>query len=252
MLLLHGMGGGPGSWDALAALLAPHLELWDVSLPWAVAGDPDWALEPDVRGCVAAPIEAVRRVNGRGPDVLVAHSFAANVMLELLTGPDSPASTATVLLSPFYRERPEDFPWSAVVPGLERCYGRVADEIRRRCGSRLDDVADGVIARRMLELVGGKAPLRFHETCRRTPFLDLDSLDVPLLLVGGEDDEFGAHAEGVRALGRRVPHAWLEILEGCGHFPMVERAREVATLMNTFIGKVTRTSDNTARKAERL
>jgi pimeloyl-ACP methyl ester carboxylesterase len=232
-LLLHGMGGGPGSWNALAASLAPHLELWDVNLPWAITGDPRWAQDPDVRQWVSAPIEHVRAVAG-GPDLIVAHSFAANVVLELHAETDLLADTPTVLVSPFYRETPDDFDWSAVAPGMEQCYTRVADEIVRRRGARVSDETSDVIVRKMLEFVGAHAPVRFHDTCRRTPLLALETLAVPMLVVGGDRDEFGAHAEDVRALARRLPHAFLAVIGNCGHFPMSERATELAALIGTF------------------
>lgn len=236
VLLLHGMGGGPGSWDALDILLAPHLELWDVNLPWAITGDPRWAQDPDVRRWVSVPIEHVRAAAG-GLDLVVAHSFAANVVLELLAETALLSGTPVVLVSPFYRDTPEDFDWSEVVPGMEQCYTRVAEEILRRRGSRVGDETEDVIVRRMLEFVGAYAPVRFHETCRRTPLLDLESVTTPILLVGGEQDEFGAHAKGVCALARRLPHAFLAIIGGCGHFPMTQCAPQVAALIGTFVDK---------------
>lgn len=242
VLMLHGMGGGPGSWDALDPLLAPHLELWDVGLPWAITGDPDWARESDVWQWLSAPVEQFRRATGRGPDVIIAHSFAANVVLELLVESDVLGTVATVLLSPFYRDTPEDVDWSTVVPGMERCYTRVAEEILRRRGSRVGDDASNVITRRMLEFVGAHAPVRFYETIQRTPLLALESLTMPVLVVGGDRDEFGAHADDVHALARRIPYATLNIVEDCGHFPMTERALELAALIDSFVDQVVRTS----------
>lgn len=237
VLFLHGMGGGPGSWDALSALLPAKLELWDVNLPWAITGDPRWAQEPDVRQWVSTPIEHVRAATG-GPDVIVAHSFAANVVLELLADTDLLTGTPTVLVSPFYRDAPEDFDWSDVVPGMEQCYAKVAEEIVRRRGHRVSDADSEVIVRRMLEFVGAYAPLRFHETCRRIPSLHLETLTTPMLVVGGDRDEFGAHAKDVCALAGRLPHAILAIVGDCGHFPMTERAPVLAALIDTFVDSV--------------
>lgn len=244
VLMLHGMGGGPGSWDALEALLAPQLELWDVSLPWAITGDPDWALQPVVRQWVSAPVEHVRRVTGRGPDVIVAHSFAANVVLELIAESDLFSTVPTVLLSPFYRDTPAGVDWSTVIPGMERCYARVAEEIQRRRGSRVSDDASNVIARRMLEFVGAHAPVRFYETVQRTPLLALESLTMPVLVVAGDSDEFGAHADDARALAGRIQHSYVEVL-GCGHFPMTERAPELAALIDSFVDRFVRTAPST-------
>jgi pimeloyl-ACP methyl ester carboxylesterase len=225
------------------------LELWDVNLPWAITGDPRWAQEPDVRQWVSAPIEHLRALTG-GPDVIVAHSFAANVVLELHARTSLLAGVPTVLVSPFYRETPDDFDWSAVVPGMEQCYSKVAEEILRRRGSRVGDETGGVIVRRMLEFVGAHAPVRFYETCRRTPLLDLESLTTPILVVGGDRDEFGAHAEDVRALARRLPHVFLAVIGNCGHFPMTERATELAVLIDTFVDSFARQAPAAIATAE--
>lgn len=241
VLLLHGMATGVSSWDELASLLAPHLELWDVTLPWSVTGDPAWAREPDVTQWVSAPLGHLRRVAGRGPDVVVAHSFAANVVLELLTGSDLLASTPVVLLSPFYRSADADLDWATFVPDLKRCYSRVAEESRRR-RSRVSDEAREAVVHRILERMGTHAPLRLYETYQRTPLLRLESLTMPLFLVGGSDDDMGASADGVRALAGRIPHARVEILDGCGHFPMTERAPQLAALLEEFIDQAMQTS----------
>ena len=234
VLLLHGMGAGVRSWDALAPLLAPRLELWDVSLPWSLAGDSAWARGPAVGQWVSDPVAHLRRVTGRAPDVLVAHSFAANVVLELLTGPDQPPAAAVVLISPLYRGGDRELDWSAVVPSLQACYARGIDEMRRRRSSRISDAASETLARRLFELMGAHAALRFYETYQRTPGLPLESLTIPVLLVGGSDDP-GASPPSVRALGERIPRVSLRILDGGGHFPATTRPRELAGVVNGFL-----------------
>lgn len=234
MLLLHGMGGGLSGWDALAARLAPHLELWDVRLPWAFTGDPDWAREPDVARWVTAAVDGVGRAAGRRVDAVVAHSFAANVVLELLAGSDRLARTASVLVSPFYRDVAAEFDWRSVLSGIDGCYQRAAQEIQRRPGSCGTDQLRAAVARRISMLTGPYPRLRFQQVYTRIPRLDLESMTVPVCLVGGSDDP-GATADGVRLLAGRIPRARVEILAGCGHFPMTEQPARLAEIIGDFL-----------------
>jgi pimeloyl-ACP methyl ester carboxylesterase len=235
VLLLHGMGGGIGNWDPLTSLLAPHLELWDVRLPWAIGTDPEWARDRDVKRWVTAPIEHIRRDRG-GPDVVVAHSFAANLVLELLAGTDLLAATPTVLISPFYRGPHAVLDWDAVAPVMRDCYARFDEEIRVRRGSRVSDEVRQAMVRRAFELMGAHPRLRFHESYHRSSSLRLERITTPLLLIGGGDD-VAATVDGMRRLGARVPHMRVEIIEGCGHFPMTDRAADVARLIESFIDR---------------
>lgn len=238
VLLLHGMGGGLSGWDALASRLAPHFELWDVKLPWAFTGNPDWAREHDVTQWISAPVDSFRQQAGRVPDVVVAHSFAANVVLELLVESDLLASTSCFLVSPFYRDAETDLDWHSVMLSMDGCYARIDKEIQRKPEACGNDLARNAIAERVRRLTGFYPRLRFRQMYDRTPRLDLESLNVPLLLVGGSDD-IGAKADGVRMLANRIPHARLEILDGCGHFPMTERTAELAELIESFINQST-------------
>lgn len=233
VLLLHGMGGGVSSWNDLSALLPAHLELWDVDLPWSLTGEPAWADDPDATQWVTAPIRDLSRALGHSPDVIVAHSFAANLILEVLAGTELLGSTPTVLLSPFHRGTRADLDWPAVVPSMEDCYARFFRLARRR---RNGGDIDAAMARRLCSLMGEYAPLRFYEVYQRTPELALESLTAPVLLVGGSDD-LGASVDSIRLLGRRIPKASIAIIDGCGHFPMNEDAPELARLIEKFIGQ---------------
>jgi pimeloyl-ACP methyl ester carboxylesterase len=232
VLLLHGMGGGVSGWNDLCALLPAHLELWDVDLPWSLTGEPAWARDPEVTQWVSVPVEDLRRALGRGPDIIVAHSFAANLILELLAGTDLLEFTPTVLVSPFHRGTQADLDWPAVIPSMENCYAEFFRLMRNRRRNGGD--IDVVMARRLCSLMGTYAPLRFYEVYRRTPELALESLTAPVLLVGGSAD-IGASVDGIRLLSKRIPEANMAIIDGCGHFPMSENAPELARLIENFI-----------------
>jgi len=228
VLMLHGMGGGIGSWDPLDPLLSADQELWDVGFPWSVSGGTDWAHAAEGIGLAEAAIGAV------APDVVVAHSFAANVLLELAEREGPRWTLPMVLLSPFYRASCADFDWSSIGRYVEGFRRMLDDGIKLRAGSRIDDATRADMAGRLCELMGPYTWLRFFEIYLRTPLLELDQIEVPALVVGGELDQ-GAFADGARALARGLPLAGAEILDGCGHFPMIERPAALAEAINRFI-----------------
>jgi pimeloyl-ACP methyl ester carboxylesterase len=231
VLLMHGMGGGIGNWDPLDHLLSAEYELWDVAFPWSVSGGAAWAYDADVTRSASAAADAV------DPDVVIAHSFAANVLLEL-AGREGPGwERPIVLLSPFYRAVHADFEWSSIgqyVAGFRRM---LDDGIRLRAGSRIDEATRADMAGRLCELMGPYTWLRFFDTYLRTPLLRLDRIEVPVLVVGGELDQ-GAFPEGARTLAGRLPAAGVRILADCGHFPMIEQPEALAESINRFISSL--------------
>lgn len=233
VLLLHGMGGGVGGWDPLDALLSPELRLWDIALPWSTAGGVDWAYDADVARWVEAGIEATERAAGAPIDVVVAHSFAANVVLELANRTGARWRWPIVLISPFYRAGTAEFDWSVMNYYVDGFRTMIEDGLRLRAGNRIDEATRKDMAGRLCDLMGPYTWLRFFDTFLRTPLLRLDELTQPVLVIAGELDQ-GAQAGGARQLAESIPSATLRILDGCGHFPMAEHPETLAALINEF------------------
>ena len=63
-----------------------------------------------------------------------------------------------------------------------------------------------------------------------------DALTVPTLFVAGEDDDIIGKT-AVTAAAQTVPHAKLEWLARCGHFPPVEQPEELIYTIRNFLGK---------------
>jgi len=63
---------------------------------------------------------------------------------------------------------------------------------------------------------------------------DLGRVRVPTLVVWGRQDPQFAWREG-EAAARRIPGARFAALEGCGHFPMVEKPQETGKLVSEFL-----------------
>ncbi|MET8093890.1 alpha/beta fold hydrolase [Micromonospora sp. NPDC005220] len=225
VLLLHGLGNSSGVWRATTERWNPGTEVWSADLPWCADGSPAWCHEPTALQDVS---DALDRLPVR-PDVVVGHSFSANLLLELLSslraGGDDIGTRygvrAIALVCPFYRRSPADFHWEGL-PGMlgnfERTIQRgIAQHARREIAA---DVADH-ITRKILDRIGPYGWLRFLELYARTPWLRTDLIDVPSLVMIGTRDDTAPPAEGV-ALAEDLPAGRLIEAAGCGHFPMIE------------------------------
>ncbi|MEV0675269.1 alpha/beta hydrolase [Actinosynnema sp. NPDC050436] len=233
VLLLHGLGGGNLAWAPLAARVGDDWRLWEALLPWAPGGDATWSHHVPASSWVA---DAVRAVDG-GPDVVVAHSFSATLVLELLTTAEVPPPKALVLVAPFHRARAEDFDRASVALSLAHVDAVLEEGLRAPRGDRATRASPEVV-RRMgrwaRERIGPYGWARFFGSYLGTPFLDLAELRTPTLVVAGEDD-VAATAEQCRELTRRLPAGRVEVLAGCGHFPMTQAPVRFAEVVRGFV-----------------
>ena len=72
---------------------------------------------------------------------------------------------------------------------------------------------------------------------RRETASRLDRLDMPVLLLWGEDDPIAPAAAG-RALADALPDARFHALPGCGHLPALEQPAESAALFAAFLDEI--------------
>ena len=233
VLLLHGLGSGASVWEPFVARAGRRLELWGADLPWGPNGDGEWAREPDAAAWIARSLELARG----GPDVVVAHSFAANLLLELLCRDGQGGLRAVVLVSPFYRPRPERFDWAAISYYLNDFHRLLEEGIRVRSAARLRPDVQRAMALRVRDRIGPYGWMRFFDAYLRTPRLSTAHLAGPFLVVGGTDD-FASSPSDSRALGRALPGARVEILRDCGHFAMAEHPDRFAGLVDDFLATV--------------
>jgi pimeloyl-ACP methyl ester carboxylesterase len=66
---------------------------------------------------------------------------------------------------------------------------------------------------------------------------DLESIMTPALVIHGVHDRV-IHPSTGRALGARLPNARLEMMEGTGHVPQLERPMQVANWVDAFVNQV--------------
>ncbi|WP_308120311.1 alpha/beta fold hydrolase [Streptomyces bambusae] len=238
VLLLHGLAANDSVWERALPELPADFQLWTARLPWRTETIADWDEQPNLRGWLAKALEAVPG----GAEVVVAHSMAANVLLDLLDqkvrgGADGLRQfgiRALVLVSPFYRARAEHFDWDTITYYLNDFHLIMEEGIRAHSGGRVPADIQAAMGERVRDRVGPYGWFRFFDLYLRTPSLDTSRITVPTLVLGGETD-FAARPEEAVTLAEALPDAVARVLPGSGHFPMLDAADVFAAAVSEFV-----------------
>jgi pimeloyl-ACP methyl ester carboxylesterase len=234
-------------WDycaGVAAALGDAYQAFSVELPWAGTQGNRWGN----RLTGAAWIREALDLIGVDAPVVVAHSFGANAVLSYLDQHGADGIRAAVLVSPFYKRRPEDVDWS-----LLRFY---VDEFQRlmQCGLqarsdaiRLSPGLAAAMAARVRDRIGAHGWLQFFNLFARTPELALERIDIPCLVIGGEQD-FAATPDDCLNLAAALPLGEGHILPALGHFCMTEHPSIVASTIATFLAQHVNTSNKESHR----
>lgn len=231
VLLLHGLGGSAASWNPLIeALGEDRLELSVTELPWGAMGERGWSHQVDAAELMS---DVIASVPG-GADVIVAHSFAANLVLDVLSRRTGPAPRAVVLISAFYRSHTELFDWSTIESYLHGLLGILDEGLRVSASDRLDPDVREDMAWKIRERIGPYGWMRFFDSYLRSPLIDTGAIDPPTLVINGVLDRSAPPEDGA-SLVRALPEGRLELISDTGHFPMIERPEVVAAVLRHFL-----------------
>ncbi|MEE1784236.1 alpha/beta hydrolase [Streptomyces sp. SP17BM10] len=241
VLLLHGLAANDSVWEPALPELPDGLRLWTARMPWRTETIAGLGSETDLAGRLAQALESVPG----GAEVVVAHSMAANVLLDLLdrelrAGVDAPRKygvRALVLVSPFYRSRAEQFDWETISYYLNDFHLIMEEGIRAHSGGRVPADLRRAMGERVRERVGPYGWFRFFDLYLRTPTLAAGRLALPTLVLAGESDFAAPPGEGV-ALAGALPDARSLVLPGCGHFPMLDAPGRFAAAVAEFVHTV--------------
>ncbi|MGX7824508.1 alpha/beta fold hydrolase [Actinokineospora sp. 24-640] len=232
VLLLHGLASSPAAWEPVR--WADDLDVWSAALPWRSEDVTEWSYGSDTAGWLEQALAALPTP----PDVVVAHSFAANLTLTVLerlarTGQSERMPRHVVLVSPFYRRSPREFSWSSIPELVGRFERTIADGIRAQGTRAHDPDLMAHLTRLVCDRIGPYGWTRFFEVYLRTPFLRTDLLTVPTLVVVGDADATAPPAEGL-ALAEDLPTGSSAVIAGAGHFPMIDDPARFAALVRQF------------------
>ncbi|MDG4831695.1 alpha/beta hydrolase [Solwaraspora sp. WMMD1047] len=226
--LIHGLGSSTSVWTRLAEALPSPVRVWAYRLPWDATDGSGWATERDSQVWLDRALRLAPQ-----PDVYLAHSFGANVLLDRLVAAGTANCRGLVLMSPFYRPSPLAFDWATITHYLNDFDDLVRSGIRARRGGPPDELLEAMVAK-VRERIGPYGWMRFFDLFTRTPFLDLRAVDVPCLVIGGGRDT-ASYPHDCESLATALPNARLEILPDCGHFTMIDETARVAELVVDFL-----------------
>ncbi|MEU0167020.1 alpha/beta hydrolase [Streptomyces iakyrus] len=236
LVLVHGFEDGPGTWSPLARRLPGHLRLYALQLPWSSGSSHHWADE----GGSALWLERALELVPRPPDAVVAHSFGATTLLDLLARRPALHQPPAVLVAPVYRphDRPLDPDFYA--EAVRRFRGVLGEGLRGRLGRRAATVPADIVEAmtgKVRQRVEPHGFLQFYATLARAAELPLHRITAPVRLVSGQHDP-SAPPEAVRELMRRIPAAEARQDPSFGHFCQVQAPGAVAAHIVEFLGRL--------------
>jgi magnesium chelatase accessory protein len=245
-LLVHGTGAATHSWRDVLPLLAAHYTVVAVDLPGhGFTGQPDDAgmsLPGMARG-VAALLAAL----GLQPVYCAGHSAGAAVLAQMcldgLMAPQAMVSLNGALLpfkhavSPLIAPLAKIFARSPLVPFIFSMHAadpRVVERLLKGTGSVIDAQGAKFYARLAAKSGHAGAALTMMANWDLAALQPrLAQLDVPVLLVAGENDRSISPADADRLAGV-LPQARVLKMAGVGHLSHEERPGETVAVMRAF------------------
>lgn len=230
-LLVHGMVETDEVWRPLLNALPHGIRAITLELPWSGSHDALWGLKMAPEEWIIAALDA----HGVVPDAIAGHSFGANAVLQMLEQHAFPQLRQLVLISPFYKPGSADMSWplfQRYVSEFEHFIG-LSMSVR---GSERQLSAEmfAVIREKLRDSFGCYSWMQFWQLFSRTPFLQLQHLDLPCLVITGEDD-FSSPVDDVKALAARLSDARLVVYPDCSHFCLTTREKETVSLIADFM-----------------
>lgn len=236
LVLVHGFDETPDSWWPLARFLPGRLHLYALRLPWCSGSSHRWADE----GGSALWLERALALLPDPADLIVAHSFGATTLLDLLARRSTGAPPPAVLVAPVYRphDRPMDPEFFA--EAVRRFRGVLGEGLRSRMGPRAATVPEDIVEAmtgKVRERVEPHGFLQFYATLARAAQLPPHRITSPVRLVSGHHDP-SAPPEAVAELLRRIPAAEARQDPSFGHFCHVQAPDAVAAHIVEFLGRL--------------
>lgn len=220
IVFLSGLAGTSAVWQPLAELCTDY-KLSIPAVPWSV-GNSEWQNDPTTVSDFLAQ-------SCSGADVIVAHSFAATLLLEYLATSNRHGKAipgAAVLVSTFYRPNAQDFRWVDIEHFLTHFDRILTCGIHASSTRTLGDERAGDMARIVREQVGPYGWMAFYSAYLRTPLLDPYAVECPVSLVHGAQDS-AAPIRDSRDLADSFESAGFHVLADIGHFPMKDASGSV-------------------------
>ncbi|MEV0289140.1 alpha/beta fold hydrolase [Kribbella sp. NPDC050820] len=223
-LVLHGLEDVHTSWYPVARALGRGWSCVSAELPWCAGNDYGWRWDASPGGWIARVLARL----DQSPDLVVAHSFAANAVLELMAGDREPQIQAALLLSPFFHRQTQRATWQTWDSARAAFERQIRDGIavRLRAGIRADDLE--LVVSRTLDRVGADGFVAVFDEYLRSARLDLRLVVAPVAVVVGAEER--ARAGECAALAAALPNARLVVEPDQDHYLHLADPGRVAVL----------------------
>jgi pimeloyl-ACP methyl ester carboxylesterase len=269
IVLIHGITGRSHQWEpAIAQLASEHTVLAPDLLGHGESAKPrgDYSL-----GAYASAVRDTMVALGYDAGTIVGHSLGGGIAMQFAYQFPERCQRLTLVSSGGLGREVHPLLRASTLPGSEyvlplltharllgagEAIARALGFLRLQAGTDLAEVARGYAS-----LADAEARDAFIATMRavldpggqRVSALDRLYLaeSVPTLLVWGSDDPV-IPADHGRAAHRAMPGSRLELLEGVGHFPQLERPCEFARLLAGFVAETEPAELDTTAIRERL
>ena len=232
VIFAHGLEDSWESWLPMTGRLHPTWQAVALDLPWRPGNSYGWRRRPSASWLA----EGLDRV-GRRPDVVVAHSYGANAILELLCTGDERLPDPVMLICPLYRPPDVVITWRVFERARRAFEEHIRDSLRSRLGTRLTKMPPDVVEIMISKAVDRIGPSGFlavfEQFCTSASLRLADVTAEVLVLAGGSDPTLSPQAAGV--LAAAMPRARLSVDHDYDHFCYVRRPTEVAGRLHAFV-----------------
>ena len=232
ILFIHGMVEDWDIWESLQKYLEDY-DLWFLKFPWESSGGQFWGKELSPESWLRDGIDLMPRK----PNMVVAHSFAANAFLELVSADNSVTPEKIVLISPFFRKTRDEIDWSVLSHYVNHFLELIQESVQiRDVSRRLDSEMEIAISEKIRERLGVYGWTEFLKILLLSPDLNFDSFETPVLVLTGESD-IASRPINCEELAQIFPSGRAHVFKESGHFCMIEEPRKVAEEIINFLKK---------------
>ncbi len=245
LVLVHGLGGSTNTWYPQAQVLRRDFRLVAYDLAGAARSPvPDAiSIESHVRDLLGIIDQAGGRVH------LAGHSLGTIICQHVAAAhPEKVASLA--LIGPFaqppeaaragLRERAA----KARAEGMAKGMAGIAEAIvagGTAADVRMHQPAAVAFVRESIMAQPPEGYARNCEALAAAVSADLSRIACPVLLITGDEDRT-APAETARAMASAINGADVRVLDGCGHWATIERAKQVNYALTVFYLRLRQTA----------
>lgn len=233
-LLLHGLENTWASWQPLAAHLGGRWRVGAAELPWSAGNDYRWRRQAPPATWVAEALASC----DEPPELVVAHSFGAVALLEVLATRPSTAVGSAVLIAPFYL-RPSVTPsWRLFDVSRQQFLDQVRDGLRVGLGRRAAAIDPAIFERivaKVIDRIGPEGFVAVFDQYLATASFPLAAVRSPGLVISGEDD-VTLRERDATALAA-TPALTVVRKRRYGHFCHVQQPDQVATDITEFVDR---------------